>query len=186
MNTGTVVGLSRLSASGGAFGLGTLSADRSAMGRSRRSTPSPGEPVTWGRAAVVSRRIGGCNAERCVPEWGCLAELAWWAAAGIGDAGQASPLGGGRSWFDDLFNLVHDPATLIAAWQRVAGNQGAKTAGSDGWTVTRIENEIGVPGFLDYLRALLKAGSSGPNRCGNARSPNRAGRARFVASEFRR
>ena len=88
--------------------------------------------------------------------------------------------------FDDLFNLVHDPATLIAAWQRVAGNRGAKTAGSDGWTVTRIENEIGVPGFLDYLRALLKAGSSGPNRCGNARSPNRAGRARFVASEFRR
>ena len=39
--------------------------------------------------------------------------------------------------FDDLFNLVHDPATLIVAWDRVATNHGAKTAGSDGWTVTR-------------------------------------------------
>jgi hypothetical protein len=43
--------------------------------------------------------------------------------------------------FDDLFNLVHDPETLIAAWLRVAASQGAKTAGSDGWTLTRIENE---------------------------------------------
>ena len=85
--------------------------------------------------------------------------------------------------FDDLFNLVHGDADCGVAAGR--GQPGAKTAGSDGWTVTRIENEIGVPGFLDY-RALLKAGSSGPNRCGNARSPNRAGRARFVASEFRR
>src|SRR5215217_1178020 len=58
--------------------------------------------------------------------------------------------------FDDLFNLVHDPETLIAAWLRVAASQGAKTAGSDGWTLTRIENEIGVCGFLDQLRALLK------------------------------
>ena len=41
--------------------------------------------------------------------------------------------------FDDLFNFVHDPATLIVAWDRVAGNRGAKTAGSDGWTVARIE-----------------------------------------------
>jgi len=33
--------------------------------------------------------------------------------------------------FDDLFNLVHDPATLMMAWDRVATNRGAKTAGSD-------------------------------------------------------
>jgi hypothetical protein len=33
--------------------------------------------------------------------------------------------------FDDLFNLVHDPATLIVAWDRVATNRGANTAGSD-------------------------------------------------------
>ena len=28
--------------------------------------------------------------------------------------------------FDDLFNLVHDPATLIVAWDRVATNQGPR------------------------------------------------------------
>jgi hypothetical protein len=37
-------------------GLGTPSADRPGTGRSRRSSPRPGEPVTWRRAAVVSRR----------------------------------------------------------------------------------------------------------------------------------
>ena len=31
--------------------------------------------------------------------------------------------------FDDLFNFVHDPATLIVAFDRVAGNRGARTAG---------------------------------------------------------
>jgi len=34
--------------------------------------------------------------------------------------------------FDDLFNLVHDPDTLIVAWARVAGNTGARSAGVDG------------------------------------------------------
>ena len=37
--------------------------------------------------------------------------------------------------FDDLFNLVCDPATLLMAFVRVAGNRGAMTAGVDGWTV---------------------------------------------------
>jgi RNA-directed DNA polymerase len=59
--------------------------------------------------------------------------------------------------FDDLFNLVHDPATLIVAWDRVATNRGAKTAGSDGWTVARIEREVGVHVFLDDLRSALKS-----------------------------
>jgi RNA-directed DNA polymerase len=34
--------------------------------------------------------------------------------------------------FDDLFNLVHDPETLIAAWLRVAANQGGQDGGL-GW-----------------------------------------------------
>ena len=29
--------------------------------------------------------------------------------------------------FDDLYNLVYDPAFLMAAWERVATNKGAKT-----------------------------------------------------------
>ena len=64
--------------------------------------------------------------------------------------------------FDDLFNLVHDPATLIVAWDRVATNRGAKTAGSDGWTVTRIETDVGVAVFLDDLRAQIKSGRFRP------------------------
>lgn len=64
--------------------------------------------------------------------------------------------------FDDLMNLVFDPATLIVAWFRVAGNTGARTAGVDGLTVADVEARIGVPGFLDGLRADLKDGSFRP------------------------
>lgn len=49
--------------------------------------------------------------------------------------------------FDDLFNLVHDPATLIVAFDRVAGNRGAMTPGVDGMTVVDVEEHVGIPGF---------------------------------------
>jgi RNA-directed DNA polymerase len=78
------------------------------------------------------------------------AKLHHWAAA---DAGRR---------FDDLFNLVHDPATLIVAFDRVAGNTGARTPGVDGLTVADVEEVIGVAGFLDDLRAQLKAGTFRP------------------------
>ena len=64
--------------------------------------------------------------------------------------------------FDDLFNFVYDPATLIVAFDRVAGNQGARTPGVDGLTVADIEENVGVTGFLDALRAALKDGSFRP------------------------
>ncbi len=64
--------------------------------------------------------------------------------------------------FDDLFNLVHDPATLLMAFVRVAGNQGARTPGVDGLTVADVEESVGVPGFLDDLRVQLKAGTFRP------------------------
>jgi hypothetical protein len=54
---------------------------------------------------------------------------------------------------DDLFNLVHDPATLIVAFDRVAGNPGARTAGIDGVTVADVEQHDGVSRFLDDLHA---------------------------------
>jgi RNA-directed DNA polymerase len=57
---------------------------------------------------------------------------------------------------------VHDPATLIVAFDRVAGNHGANTAGVDGLTVAMVEEAVGVPGFLDDLRARLKAGTFRP------------------------
>jgi RNA-directed DNA polymerase len=64
--------------------------------------------------------------------------------------------------FDDLFNLVADPAFLLVAWDRVRGNKGARTAGVDGRTVGSIQDGQGVEGFLDGLRTLLKDRSFHP------------------------
>ncbi|MFF4121882.1 reverse transcriptase domain-containing protein, partial [Streptomyces sp. NPDC001714] len=64
--------------------------------------------------------------------------------------------------FDDLFNFVHDPATLMVAFDRVAGNRGANTPGIDGLSATDVEERIGIPGFLDDLRVQLRQGSFQP------------------------
>ena len=81
---------------------------------------------------------------------GMQAKLHRWAAA---DSGRR---------FDDLFNFVHDPATLLVAYDRVAGNRGANTPGVDGMTVRLVEERIGVWEFLDGLRAQLKSGTFRP------------------------
>src|SRR5258708_4415594 len=57
--------------------------------------------------------------------------------------------------FDDLFNLVADPAFLLVAWDRVRGNKGAKTPGVDGRTAAFVTG-MGVEEFLDGLRNALK------------------------------
>src|SRR3990170_3002830 len=146
------------------------------MGRSRCSSPRPGEPVTWRRTAVVSRSIekrleavmpkdappnGDAPTDhddqagdvpvgprRRVSEM--QAKLHRWAVA---DPGRR---------VDDLFNLVHDPAPLIVAWDRAAANPGANPAGSDGLTIPRLEREGGSTAFLDDLRALVKSGEFRP------------------------
>ena len=62
--------------------------------------------------------------------------------------------------FDDLFNLVADPAFLMVAWDRVRGNRGGRSAGIDGvrpCDLDRSEHE-----FLTRLRAELKAGTFTP------------------------
>jgi RNA-directed DNA polymerase len=64
--------------------------------------------------------------------------------------------------FDDLFNFVCDPATLLVAFDRVAGNTGANTPGVDGLTVADVEASIGAPGFLNDLRTQLKNGQFRP------------------------
>jgi RNA-directed DNA polymerase len=65
--------------------------------------------------------------------------------------------------FGDLFNLVYDPAFLVCALQRVAGNAGAKTAGIDGVTVAQIKaREGGELEFLARLRDSLKSGGYRP------------------------
>jgi len=57
--------------------------------------------------------------------------------------------------FDDLFNLVADPAFLTVGWARVRGNRGARTAGVDG--VKPREIVFGEEAFLRQLRDDLKA-----------------------------
>jgi len=65
--------------------------------------------------------------------------------------------------FDDVFNLVADPCFLVTAWMRVRENRGAKTAGIDRATVRSIEASVdGAEGFLEDLRAQLKARSFVP------------------------
>jgi RNA-directed DNA polymerase len=64
--------------------------------------------------------------------------------------------------FDDLFNLVTDPAFLLVAWDRVRGNKGAKTAGVDGRTAVSIMVRTGFEEFLDELRIGLKDRSFRP------------------------
>ena len=64
--------------------------------------------------------------------------------------------------FDDLFNLVYDRSFLMAAWERVSTNAGARTAGVDKATVGWIETHIGVVPFLDSIREALKSGTYRP------------------------
>jgi RNA-directed DNA polymerase len=58
--------------------------------------------------------------------------------------------------FDDLYNLVCDPAFLLIAWERVAGNSGARTAGVDRYTVRDVVEQVGVAAFLEGLRDALR------------------------------
>ena len=64
--------------------------------------------------------------------------------------------------FDDLYNLVTDPAFLLVGWDRVRGNKGAATAGVDGHTAMSIAARQGVEEFLDELRSSLKDRSFRP------------------------
>ena len=86
--------------------------------------------------------------------------------------------------FDDLLNFVHDPATLIAAFDRVAGNQGARTPGVDGMTVADIEQHTGVPGFLDDLRRDIKSSVFRPLPVREHKIPKLVGQGGSEASVF--
>jgi RNA-directed DNA polymerase len=62
--------------------------------------------------------------------------------------------------FDDLFNLVADPAFLTVGWDRVRGNRGARSAGVDGVRPRSIV--FGEAAFLAGLRQQLKSGEFAP------------------------
>lgn len=80
--------------------------------------------------------------------------------------------------FDDLANLVCDPAFLIEAWRRVKGNRGARTAGVDRVTAHYILAERGEETFLSDLRADLKARTFRPKPVRERMIPKLGGKRR--------
>jgi RNA-directed DNA polymerase len=84
--------------------------------------------------------------------------------------------------FDDLFNLLTDPATLLVAWERVRTNKGARTAGVDGSTAHYIRAVRGEGVFLAELRADLRDGSFAPLAVRERMIPKSGGRLRRLAS----
>ncbi len=80
--------------------------------------------------------------------------------------------------FGDLFNLVYDPAFLVHAWQRVAGNTGARTPGVDRATVSAIVTTVGVHESLHDIRTQLKAGTFRPVEVRQVMIPKASGKLR--------
>ena len=78
--------------------------------------------------------------------------------------------------FDDLHNLVYDPAFLVVAWDRVRGNKGARTAGVDGVAPRSIV--FGAGRLLGQLRRDLKAGRFVPQRVREKAIPKASGKVR--------
>src|SRR5215213_5284911 len=143
---------------------GPPSTEGRGRGRSRRSTRRSGEPATGGRAAARSQH--GCwKARRSPVNTG--APLPTPQAAEARVLGIQAKL---HRWatddpdrrFDDLFNLVCDPAFLLVGWRRVRGNKGARSAGVDGETAYYVESVRGEEAFLAELRASLKDRSFRP------------------------
>lgn len=83
--------------------------------------------------------------------------------------------------FDDLFNLVADPAFLVMAWTRVRENKGARTAGIDKQTAHSIEASAGgVEEFLEDLRSQLKQRTFRPLPVRQRRIPKSNGKLRSL------
>ena len=80
--------------------------------------------------------------------------------------------------FDDLANLVYDPAFLVVAWARVRGNKGARTAGVDG--VKPYSIVFGAGALLGRLRDDLKAGRFTPQRVREKTIPKANGKVRSL------
>ena len=80
--------------------------------------------------------------------------------------------------FDDLFNLVYDPAFLTVAWRRVRGNKGARTAGVDGVAPRSIV--FGAEGLLRGLREDLKARRFVPQQVREKTIPKSNGKVRAL------
>ena len=80
--------------------------------------------------------------------------------------------------FDDLFNLVYDPAFLVVAWRRVRNNKGARTGGVDGVTPRSVAS--GAEKLLIGLRDDLKARRFVPQRVRQKTIPKGSGKVRSL------
>lgn len=122
--------------------------------------PEEDSPVNIGDLLLVPFTAG----QRVL---GMQTKLHQWAAA---DPGRR---------FDDLYNLVADPAFLAVAWERVSGNTGARSAGIDRRTVRSItESALGVVGLLEGIRADLKARTFRPLPVKERHIPKAGGKTR--------
>ena len=79
--------------------------------------------------------------------------------------------------FGDVFNLVYDRATLWVAWERIAANRGARTAGVDAMTRYHVERR-GVMLVLEELRSSLKDRSFRPQPVRQTEIPKAGGKVR--------
>ena len=84
---------------------------------------------------------------------------------------------GGRR-FDDLYNLVCDPAFLTLAWERVAQNKGARTPGVDRATVAWVSSGMGVEAFLRDVRDQLRSRTFQPVPVRQVMIPKASGKLR--------
>src|SRR5215211_1076043 len=80
--------------------------------------------------------------------------------------------------FDDLHNLVCDPAALMVAWQRVRANRGSRSAGVDRQNAYDVARRLGVERFLGELREELRCGSFRPAPVKERLIPKRGGKVR--------
>lgn len=80
--------------------------------------------------------------------------------------------------FGDLCNLVYDPAFLVDAFARVAGNRGARTAGVDGLTVGQVRLLFGEEEFLTGIGGQLRARTFRPSPTRRVEIPKANGKMR--------
>jgi len=79
--------------------------------------------------------------------------------------------------FDDVFNLVSDPAFMQVAWSRVRGNTGGRTAGIDG-IAPRSLSDAQVRDMLSEVREQVKARTFVPVRVREKSIPKSGGKVR--------
>ncbi len=80
--------------------------------------------------------------------------------------------------FDDLYNLVYDPSFLAAAWDRVRGNKGARTAGIDGIAPRSITSRTGD--MLADIHRQLKVRAFTPVQVRQKAIPKPSGKIRHL------